>query len=83
MISFPIVFGSIIGGLTLIAYYGSVLMTLAEGSFKKNIDPDAISTSIIGMLDGIMVQWILDKDKINVSKTIGSFVEMILKGIEK
>jgi len=38
MISFPIVFGSITGGLTLIAYYGSVLMTLAEGSFKKKID---------------------------------------------
>ncbi len=61
---------------------GIIQTGMKEGSFKKNIDPFFLATSIVGMLDGITVQWMLDKKKINISKTIVAIIEMVLKGVE-
>lgn len=55
---------------------------IKEKCFKDTVDSDSLATAIIGMLDGLLVQWILDRDEINISKIIDSFIEMILKGIE-
>jgi len=54
-----------------------------DGSFKNDIDPFSISATVIAMLDGLMLQWILDKKTIDVKSIIKSFTDLILNGIEK
>lgn len=53
---------------------------IREGSFRKDLDPPAMATIILGMNDGIMVQWLLDKT-IDFSKTMREMVSMVLEGV--
>lgn len=55
---------------------------IREGSFRKDLDPPTMATIILGMNDGIMVQWLLDKT-IDFSRTMKEMVRMVLEGISK
>jgi len=39
-----------------------------DGSFSNKIDEKSLASLLVGMLDGLMVQWILDRDEINLFK---------------
>lgn len=51
-----------------------------EGSIRKDVDAKTMATIILGLNDGIMVQWLLDKS-IDFSKTMQEMVRMVLEGI--
>lgn len=58
-----------------------VVMGMQDGSFRKNINPEHIASIIIGMLDGMMVQWLLDRELIRYNEMIGSVVTLVIDGI--
>ena len=53
---------------------------IREGSFRRDLDPKTMAIIILGMNDGIMVQWLLDKS-IDFDKTMKEMVRMVLDGI--
>ncbi|MEN8154086.1 MAG: TetR/AcrR family transcriptional regulator [Acidobacteriota bacterium] len=59
---------------------------LVEGakdlSIRNDLDPGSVSSILIGMLDGLMVQWILDKEEIKVKKIEENMIDLISKGIK-
>lgn len=54
---------------------------MGDGSFKKNINPEALAAIIVGMLDGVMVQWILHKDMIDIPQVMNNLKSTLFKGI--
>lgn len=52
-----------------------------DGSFKKNINPQNFGSIIVGMMDGIMIQWILDKDEADCQELLSTLINVILQGI--
>jgi AcrR family transcriptional regulator len=58
-----------------------VVMGMQDGSFRKNINPEHIASIIIGMLDGMMVQWLLDRELIRYDEMISSVVTFVIDGI--
>ncbi|MCK5004404.1 MAG: TetR/AcrR family transcriptional regulator [Candidatus Aminicenantes bacterium] len=53
---------------------------IEDGSIRKDIDPFETSSIIIGTLDGVMVQWILDKKVIDLKKIEKNLINLILNG---
>ncbi|MEN8222573.1 MAG: TetR/AcrR family transcriptional regulator [Acidobacteriota bacterium] len=53
---------------------------IGDGSLRSDLDPDAFASIIIGMLDGIMVQWILDKEGFEKLKIEESLIKLVLEG---
>lgn len=54
---------------------------IKDGSIRKDIDPFETSSIIIGTLDGVMVQWILDKKVIDLKNIEKNLLNLILKGV--
>lgn len=54
---------------------------MANGTFKKNINPDKIATIINGAFDGILIQWILDRESVGYRETLMQIPDMIFNGI--
>ena len=54
-----------------------------DGSFRSDLDPLPVASIIIGMLDGIMVQWILDKKIINKMEIEKCIIDLVLNGTGK
>lgn len=52
-----------------------------EGSFKKSIDSFYTASVIVGMLDGMMVQWILHKETFKIASLNKAALNIVLKGI--
>jgi hypothetical protein len=57
-----------------------ILDGIHEGSLRKDLDAPTMATIILGMNDGIMVQWLLDKS-IDFSRTMNEMIRMLLEGI--
>jgi len=59
-----------------------IIEGMGEGAIRKDINPRSAAAAIVGALDGIMVQWVLDQDEFDfkdVTRTIGiSFLEGLL-----
>lgn len=56
---------------------------IKEGNFKKNINPENLASILIGMIDGLIVQWALDKKSINFAQTIKTINSVFLQGIKE
>ncbi|MCK4766402.1 MAG: TetR/AcrR family transcriptional regulator [Candidatus Aminicenantes bacterium] len=52
-----------------------------NGSFRKNINPENAAAMIIGALDGIMVQWVLDKENFDFSGVVQTIKFTVLRGL--
>lgn len=57
-----------------------LLEGIQDGSIREKIDPFETSSIIIGTIDGIMVQWILDKKAINLKKIENNLINLVLNG---
>ncbi len=69
-------------------YYRNFLAGILEegikdGSIRKDIQPKMMASLIIGMMDGILVQWILDKKNIDINNAMDSINSMVMNGIGK
>jgi len=54
---------------------------MADGTIRKDIDPDATASLIVGMLDGIVVQWILDKKNFKVGEIQKVIPGLLINGV--
>lgn len=58
-----------------------IIEGMGDGSLKKNINPRSVASMIIGTLDGIFVQWILDKNSIDYQDIVKTVTFTVLNGI--
>jgi len=58
-----------------------IIEGMGDGSFKKNINPRSVASMIIGTLDGVFVQWILDKNTIDYEEMVRTVIFTVLNGI--
>ncbi len=58
-----------------------ILEGMSDGSFRKDINPGYVATMVVGALDGIMIQWLLDQENIDFQEVIKNIEITILKGI--
>ncbi len=53
---------------------------ISEGSFRP-VDSFTLSSLIIGAMDGIMLQWILNKDNFDMQRVADTLFEILLDGL--
>ena len=53
---------------------------IEDGSFRSDLNPTSVASIIIGMLDGIMVQWILEKNVMKGMDIEKSILDLVLNG---
>jgi TetR/AcrR family fatty acid metabolism transcriptional regulator len=58
-----------------------IIEGMQDGSFNKNINPRSAAAMIVGTLDGILVQWILDKKSIDLQDITKTVSHTVLNGI--
>ena len=49
----------------------------------KHIDTKIVASIIIGTLDGLLIQWILDKSVFDIKNAVSSFALLLLDGLRK
>lgn len=49
-----------------------------EGELKRSADPEAIAAQTIALLDGLQVQWLLDRGAIDLEKLVRNFLNQYL-----
>ena len=59
-----------------------IIQGMGDGSFRKDINPHHTSSMIVGALDGIMVQWVLDQENFNYKEVVKTISFTLLNGIE-
>ena len=58
-----------------------IIEGMGEGSIRKNINPRSAASMIVGALDGLMVQWILDKENFDFRDVVKTITDTLLNGI--
>jgi TetR/AcrR family fatty acid metabolism transcriptional regulator len=58
-----------------------IIEGMTDGSFRKNINPRSIASMIVGTLDGVLVQWILEKNSIDYRDIVNTITNTVLYGI--
>lgn len=54
---------------------------IASGEFRPDMEPETTASAFIGMLDGLVVQWILDPDAMNYNLMARHIPDLVLSGI--
>jgi AcrR family transcriptional regulator len=55
---------------------------ISNGSIK-NIDTKIVASIVIGTLDGLLIQWILDKNLFAIKTAVSSFARLLINGLKK
>ncbi|MBN2425809.1 MAG: TetR/AcrR family transcriptional regulator [Calditrichaceae bacterium] len=55
---------------------------IRRGLFR-NIDSFAIASAIVGVMDGLLLQWIMNRNIFDLKSALYKFVDMLLNGIRK
>ena len=55
---------------------------IQKGIFRK-VDTLHVASLLIGSLDGVMLQWIMDRNAIDLEKMTDSVIDTVLNGIYK
>jgi AcrR family transcriptional regulator len=63
------------------AYATVIEEGIAKQEFRSDIEPDLMAASIIGMLDGLFLQWYLDREKVPYDGAIENFSRCLFNGI--
>ena len=53
---------------------------IASGTFKK-VDAEAVSAIFLSSLDGLMMQWLIDRENVNLARIGEVLYETLMKGI--
>jgi AcrR family transcriptional regulator len=62
------------------AGYAAELRALqAEGRVRPGIDPDRAAASLVGLWDGIQLQWLLEPERIDVAACLRDYLELLLE----
>lgn len=54
---------------------------IQDGEFRRDIQTKATASILVGFLDGILVQWILDKKGFSLQSALQASIKTILNGI--
>ncbi|MEN8242602.1 MAG: TetR/AcrR family transcriptional regulator [Chloroflexota bacterium] len=58
--------------------YGDIFSRLqSEGQIKPDVDPDQIAILIMAIMDGLQIQWLLDPENVDLTKSFKVFAEII------
>jgi AcrR family transcriptional regulator len=49
----------------------------------KSVDTKIVASIIIGALDGLMIQWIMDKNVFVMKEAVNSFARLVMDGLKK
>ncbi|MGD9346795.1 MAG: TetR/AcrR family transcriptional regulator [Candidatus Aminicenantes bacterium] len=49
----------------------------------KSVDTKIVASIIIGALDGLMIQWIMDKNAFAMKEAVSSFARLVIEGLKK
>jgi AcrR family transcriptional regulator len=60
-----------------------IIEGMSSGVFRKDINPHNAASMIVGALDGIMVQWILDRENFDFKDVVKTISLTMTKGISK
>jgi len=52
------------------------------GIYRQDIDSYTLASSLIGLLDGLMLQQVLLKERININKSARQLIDVFLRGIK-
>ncbi len=55
---------------------------IQRGQFRK-VDTFSVASSIVGMLDGLFLQWIMDRGVFDLKNTVNQLMDVLLNGIKK
>jgi AcrR family transcriptional regulator len=58
-----------------------ILQGKKEKVFKKELDPDLAALTVIAFHDGILLQWSMNRDKIDGEAYVNTFKKIMLKGL--
>jgi AcrR family transcriptional regulator len=56
---------------------------VVKGLYREDIDSASIASAIGGFMDGIGLHYLLDKESIDIRKIAESYLNVLLRGIEK
>ena len=56
---------------------------IEEGLFRKGLDFDLAALAFIAMHDGILHQWVLNRENLDGKKYVSTFRKIFLQGLEK
>ncbi|MEV0580253.1 TetR family transcriptional regulator C-terminal domain-containing protein [Streptomyces sp. NPDC050392] len=63
-------------------FYEAVFSALAErGELTSPIEPAALATMTIALINGLQQQWLFDRDSVNVEGAIRTFLLSIIPGL--
>jgi hypothetical protein len=58
-----------------------IIEGMGDGSFRKDINPRSTAAMIVGTLDGLMVQWILERETLDFLDILKTVTITVLDGI--
>jgi AcrR family transcriptional regulator len=58
-----------------------IIEGMGDGSIRKDINPLSAASMIVGALDGIMVQWVLDRESFDFKDVVKTMASSFLNGI--
>ncbi len=58
-----------------------IIEGMGDGSFRKDINPRSTAAMIVGALDGLMVQWILERETFDFQDVLKAVTMTVLNGI--
>lgn len=62
------------------ARYAAELRALqAEGRVRPGVDPERAAASLVGLWDGIQLQWLLEPERIDVAACLRDYLELLLE----
>jgi len=54
---------------------------LAErGELRPTVSPEAASRGVIALMDGLQIQWLLDRDSVDMAEDLRSYVSTLVEG---
>ncbi|MEO8207446.1 MAG: TetR family transcriptional regulator C-terminal domain-containing protein, partial [Chloroflexota bacterium] len=53
---------------------------IARGEFRET-DPDTVAVSIIALLEGMSVLWVLDRDRVPISRIGPTSFDLLMNGL--
>jgi AcrR family transcriptional regulator len=54
---------------------------MGDGAFRKDINPHSAASMVVGALDGIIVQWVLERESYDYRDVIKTISAVFIKGI--
>lgn len=59
-----------------------ILEGMTEGIFRKDLNPEQMASIIIGMLDGVFLQWRMALNSFDYQGTLHTLISMVLRSLE-